>query len=434
MSASYELLIVGGGPAGLSAARGFRDAGGTGAVAIVTDEHRMPYNRPPLTKELLRGESSEAELPLEEEAWLRDQEVALVSGRAVSLDPAGRTVGLSGGRDLHYASCLLATGAEPIRLPVAGADDPAVRVVRTLDHMRELLARLDGDGVDVAVIGSGFIGCEIASSLRARGHAVALVSDESSPNAARLGDEVGDLIAGWLTEDGVELHLGAKVDRIERDAGELAVRAGSGCVRAGVVVMAAGVAPRTELGRQAGIELEQGAIPVDASMRTAIPGVLSAGDVCIAFNAAARRRLRVEHWGDALGQGEVAGRTAAGEDAGWSAVPGFWSSIGPRTLKYAAWGDGFTDLRAVSRRARVHGPLRKPRQAGRRARVRCRSGLRARDRADLPGGAMAGLNCVVAVPARDEERWIAGCVRALAAQTVPRRVIRSGLGGGCVRG
>jgi 3-phenylpropionate/trans-cinnamate dioxygenase ferredoxin reductase component len=340
MSDEFELLVVGGGPAGLSAARAYRDAGGRGAVAIVTDEHRMPYNRPPLTKELLRGESSEDELPIEPEAWLPEHEVRLVSGRAVLLNPGARSVGLSGGRELRYRSCVLASGAEPTRLPVPGADHPSVRVVRTLDHVRELTGRL-GAGDPVVVIGSGFIGCEIAASLRRRGQRVTLISDEQEPNAARLDREPAKHIRGWLEEDGVDVNLGAEVDEIAARDGALEVRAGTVRATGKVVVMAAGVAPRGELAAAAGLELAGGAVPVDAAMRTEREGLYAAGDVAFAYNASAGRSLRVEHWGDALGQGEVAGRSAAGEAAQWDAVPGFWSTIGSHTLKYAAWGDGF---------------------------------------------------------------------------------------------
>ena len=162
MSEPYSLLIVGGGPAGLSAARAYRDAGAGGLVAIVADEGRMPYRRPPLTKELLRGESTEADLPLEDEGWLDAHRVDLVAGRAVALDTDGRRLTLSGGRELEYVSCLLATGAEPTRLPVPGGDRPWVHVIRTAEHVRGLTARLR-QGERAVVIGSGFIGCEIAS-------------------------------------------------------------------------------------------------------------------------------------------------------------------------------------------------------------------------------------------------------------------------------
>ncbi len=344
MSEPYSLLVIGGGPAGLSAARAYRDARGDGPVAIVADEGRMPYNRPPLTKDLLRGESAEEDLPLEDEAWLDEQGVDLVAGRAVGLDAGQRQVLLSGGRALSYASCLLATGAEPMRLPVPGGDRPWVHVIRTVEHVRRLTARL-ADAARVVVIGSGFIGCEIAASLRARGNEVDLISDEPLPNSGRLGEPQAKILEDWLTEDGVVTHLGASVLRIERADGAVTVTAGSERVTGDLVVMATGVAPRSELAAQAGLDLDDGAVPVSAAMRTAREGLLAAGDVCRADNLAAGRPLRVEHWGDALGQGAVAGQTAAGVEAGWDEVPGFWSTIGTRTLKYAAWGDGFDATR-----------------------------------------------------------------------------------------
>jgi 3-phenylpropionate/trans-cinnamate dioxygenase ferredoxin reductase subunit len=340
MSDRIALLIIGGGPAGLAAARAYRDQRREGEIAIVTDEHRMPYERPPLTKELLQGKIGFDQLAIEDEDWLTEQRVELISGRAVALDAGERAVTLSGGRQLSYATCLLATGAEPKRLPIPGADHPRVRVVRTVDHVRELLERL-GDGARVTVIGSGFIGCEIAASLRIRGNAVELVSDETSPNAARLGDEAAAIIRGWLREDGVTLHLGTAVDRIEPGGDAATVVAGDRRIEADVIVMASGVSPRSELAVLAGLELDDGAIAVDAAMRTGRDGLLAAGDVCKAYNLTAARALRVEHWGDALGQGKIAGATAAGAETGWDSVPGFWSTIGTRTLKYTAWGDGY---------------------------------------------------------------------------------------------
>jgi 3-phenylpropionate/trans-cinnamate dioxygenase ferredoxin reductase subunit len=340
MSEHFELLVIGGGPAGLEAARGYRDAGGEGPVAIISDDYRMPYDRPALTKALLRGESEESDLPLEDERWLVEQRVDLIAGRAVKLDPGGSLVLLSGGRELTYGSCVIATGAEPTRLPVPGSDHPAVRVLRSLHDLRELQSRLR-PGTTTAVIGSGFIGCEIAASLRIRGHQVSLVSDESAPNQARLGDEAAARIADWLADAGVKLHLGVAVGRIEAGPDGQTVCAGDARIGADVVIMAVGVRPRSELASLAGIECERGAITVQAGMQTAAAGLFAVGDVCLAQNTAAGRPLRVEHWGDALKHGEIAGRNAAGAHETWSEVPGFWSTIGEQTLKYAAWGDGF---------------------------------------------------------------------------------------------
>ena len=197
------------------------------------------------------------------------------------------------------------------------------------------------------MVGSGFIGCEIAASLRRTGHPVTLVSDEPAPNAARLGDEAGERIAGWLEEEGVVLRLGAAVERIASGDAGAVVHAAHGSAEGEVVVMATGIAPRSGLAEAAGTAIADDGRGARGRRRCgpSLEGVLAAGDVALAHNAAAGRPLRVEHWGDALAQGEVAGRTAAGAPSTWADVPGFWSSIGSRTLKHAAWGDGFDEVR-----------------------------------------------------------------------------------------
>jgi 3-phenylpropionate/trans-cinnamate dioxygenase ferredoxin reductase subunit len=340
----YQLLIIGGGPAALTAARGYRAAGGQGRLGLVCDERRMPYQRPALSKELLRGEIAEGEIALESEARLAEAAVELISGRAVSLDPDAHSVLLSGGRELTYARCLLATGAEPTRLPVPGADDAAVRTLRSLEDMRELRSRLSRGG-DVVVIGSGFIGCEIAASLRALGHPVRLCSQEAAPNTDRLGPDAAARLRSWLIDAGVELTLGAEVRGIRREGERLAVQTSPHAIAGDVVVMATGVAPRAELAALAGLELEDGAIPADAQMATELPDVFAAGDVARAVNAIAGRRVHIEHWGDAIAQGDVAGRVTAGRTVQWADVPGFWSEIAGHTLKFAGWGEGFDEVR-----------------------------------------------------------------------------------------
>lgn len=343
-TADHRLLVIGGGPAALAAGRAYRAAGGDGRVGLVSDERRIPYMRPALSKELLRGETGEDQIALETEAWLADQAIELIAGRAVAMTPDRHSVLLSGGRELRYRRCVIATGAEPVRLPVPGAEDGAVRTLRSLEDLRELRARLT-PGLEVVVIGSGFIGCEIAASLRALGHPVGLCSQETAPNAVRLGPRAAAELEAWLTEAGVTLRLGAEVRAIRRDRERIEVATTAGTVAGALVVMATGVAPRSELAALAGLELESGAIPADEHMATGLTDVLAAGDVALAVNTLAGRPVHIEHWGDAIGQGEVAGQVAAGHDARWAAVPGFWSEIAGRTLKFAGWGEGFDEVR-----------------------------------------------------------------------------------------
>lgn len=343
MNADQQLIIVGGGPAGLATARAYRDAGGEAEVRILTAESYAPYNRPPLTKEYLRGEASPEDLPLEPEGWYADNGVTLKLSTTVHAIDRERRVVVAGDDEFSYDACILATGSEPIRIPIPGGDDPEILVMRTIENSNRLAARV-GESDAVVVVGSGFIGCEAAASLAMRGAHVTLVSQETLPQEARLGEEVGRRVAGWLEERGVNLRLGVNVEGIERSTGGYEVSLGAGSsVSGGTVLFGTGVKPRLELAEAAGLELDGGVI-TDSSMRTSAPGVFAVGDIAFAMNEAAGRRLRVEHWGDALEHGRVAGTVIAGGEAAWRIAPGFWSTIGNETLKYAAWGDGWDDL------------------------------------------------------------------------------------------
>jgi 3-phenylpropionate/trans-cinnamate dioxygenase ferredoxin reductase subunit len=340
-----RVVIVGGGPAGLATARGYREAGGEGAVTLIAAEPHLPYQRPPLTKEFLRGELERTELTLEEASWFAERAVGVRLGvRVEAIDPVGGEVRLADGQTLPADACVLTTGSRPQRLPVPGADDEDVLEMRLLSDS-ERLAERARDASRAVVIGSGFIGCEAAASLAMRGLEVTLVSQEAVPQADRLGLAAGNRLASWLRDAGVALILDAEVEAIE-EARRVRVAGGSE-LDADVVLLATGVAPAGELAEGIGLELHDGAVPVDVSMRSENPFLSAAGDVAWAFNRCAGRRLRVEHWGDALGQGKIAGHALAGEDAAWDDVPGFWSTIGSRTLKYAAWGDGFDEERLV---------------------------------------------------------------------------------------
>jgi 3-phenylpropionate/trans-cinnamate dioxygenase ferredoxin reductase subunit len=314
-------------------------------VTLIGAEQHLPYSRPPLTKEFLRGELGRAELALEEASWFAERSVELRLGvRAAEIDPDVGEVRLADGQTVSADACVLATGSRPQRLPVPGADDGNVLEMRLLGDSERLIERAQS-AVRAVVIGSGFIGCEAAASLAMRGLDVTLVSAEPVPQAERLGAEAGARIAGWLREAGVTLIFDAEVEAIE-DARRVRVSGGPD-LAADLVLLATGVVPNGELAAAMGIELHHGAVPTDAAMRTENPFLSAAGDVAWALNRSAGRRLRVEHWGDALAQGVLAGRALAGEEAEWDEVPGFWSTIGSHTLKYAAWGDGFDEDRLV---------------------------------------------------------------------------------------
>jgi len=338
-----HLVIVGGGPAGLATARAYRATGGHARVTILTSELYAPYKRPPLTKEFLRGEASPEDLPIENDGWYEENAVELrLSAVVTGLNRDDRTVELDDGEKLSYDACVLATGSEPIRLPIPGADDPEILVMRTVENSTRLQSRVGENGT-IVVVGSGFIGCEAAASLALLGARVTLISLEESPQRERLGREAGERIEGWLRDYGVNLRMGVSLKSIERsDSGyELSLEGGDS-ISAGTVLFGTGVAPRTGLAKEAGLEVDGGVV-TDSSMRTSAPGIFAVGDIVRAYNEPAGRHLSVEHWGDALEHGRIAGTVISGGEAVWGMAPGFWSTIGDKTLKYWAWGDGWDE-------------------------------------------------------------------------------------------
>jgi 3-phenylpropionate/trans-cinnamate dioxygenase ferredoxin reductase component len=206
-----RIVIVGGGPGGLSTAHAYREAGGHGRVILLTAENYLPYRRPPLTKEYLRGEIERDELPIEDQRWFEENNVELRLATTVrSLNRDRRIVETEDGEEIPYDACVLATGSEPIRIPVPGADDPEILVMRTIENSERLKSRV-GKGSRAVVVGSGFIGCEAAVSLSLRGAEVTLISLEEGPQRERLGEDVARRITGWLEEYSVQLHLGVGV-------------------------------------------------------------------------------------------------------------------------------------------------------------------------------------------------------------------------------
>jgi 3-phenylpropionate/trans-cinnamate dioxygenase ferredoxin reductase component len=336
-------VIVGAGPAGLATARAYREGGGRGQVTMLTPGPYAPYNRPPLTKGYLRGEASREELPIESDDWYEENGVELrLFTNASAIDRERRIVVADEGEELAYDICVLATGSEPVRPPVPGGNDPEILTMRTIENSTRLQDRVGEEGQAV-VVGSGFIGCEAAASLSLRGAEVTLISRDASPQGRRLGHEVGERIEGWLRDYNVDLRLSARIEGIERTDRGHAVSLGDGVtVETGTVLFATGVAPRIRLASEAGLEVDHGII-TDSSMRTSAPGIFAVGDIAQAYNEAAGRHLSVEHWGDAQEHGRIAGTVISGGEAVWSMAPGFWSTIGDKTLKYWAWGDGWDE-------------------------------------------------------------------------------------------
>ncbi len=342
---SERIVIVGGGPAGLAAARAYRDEGGRAAVSIFAAETHLPYRRPPLTKEFLRGELARAELDIETPSWFEENDVDLHLGAKVTaLDLDRGIIEVAGKQGFGFDACVLATGSEPLRLPVPGGYEPGVMTIRSVEDS-ERLSRAVSSTTSVAVVGSGFIGCEAAASLAMRGARVTVVTMEDAPQSERLGAAAARFITAWLTEHGVRIVSGVTVEGFSGDGDRREVRLGGGkVVAADVVVCAVGVSARVSLAEEAGIEIRNGRIVTDQALRSSHPRVRAAGDIALALNARAGRHLPVEHWGEALNQGAVAGASLAGSEKEWDVAPGFWSTIGTRTVKQVAWGDGHDDV------------------------------------------------------------------------------------------
>lgn len=340
---SAAIVIVGGGPAGHSCAKTYRERGGRERVLVLGQDRDRPYQRPPLSKEFLRGEIDRGKLPMEDEGFYAARGIELRTGvRVASIDTATHQLQTDEGESIGFGTCVLATGSRPARPDVPGLELPGVLTLRSIADSERLRERA-GQGRQVVVIGSGFIGCEAAISAASRGAEVTLATNEARPQEARLGGEVADRIAGWLSEAGIELVTGVELCSIEERSGGsgLRVRLSDRELEADTVVAALGVSRNTEPAAAAGIELSEELIPTDERMRTEVEDMLAIGDIALAHNAAAGRRLPVEHWGEALRHGEVAGAVLAGDDERWENAPGFWSGLGERTIKQVAWGDGF---------------------------------------------------------------------------------------------
>ena len=319
-----HFVIVGGGVAAGKAAETLRKDGYTGDVTIVAAEPHPPYQRPPLSKGYLAGKEGLDAAVLHPASWYADRDIDLrLSTTATGLDPAAHRLETDGG-DLAYDAVLLAMGASPRSLPLEGHDLDGVHTLRRLDDSDALARELRGGGRRLVLIGSGWIGMEVAATARTLGNEVTILERDRVPLALAVGPVMGEVFRGLHTENGVDLRTGVQVERIVgRERAEGVVVEGE-TVPADLVLIGVGAVPNTALAEGAGIALSNG-ILTDASLRTDAPDVYAAGDVANAYHPVIQRHLRSEHWDNARKAGPVAARVMMGGSARHDGIPYFYT-------------------------------------------------------------------------------------------------------------
>ena len=324
-----SIVILGGGGAGNAAAEMLRREGFAGRITMLSADDSVPCDRPNLSKDYLAGNAPEEWVPLRPRAFYKEHGIELKLGaRATRIDPTNQSVELADGSRHSYDALLLATGAEPVRLNVPGAERP-LHYLRTLADARAIIAAAE-KAKRVVIIGASFIGLESAASLRERGLEVHVVGPETRPLEKVMGAEIGDLIRAIHEEHGVIFHLGANATEI----GEKTVRLASGeALPADLVVVGIGVRPAVALAERAGLALDRG-ISVNQYLETSVPGIFAAGDVARWPDPLTGQRIRVEHWVVAERQGQVAARNMLGRRQAFDAVPFFWSQHYDVSIRY----------------------------------------------------------------------------------------------------
>lgn len=341
MSAKQTVVIVGASLAGAKAAETLREEGFEGRVVLVGDEPERPYERPPLSKDYLRGESDRSKVYVHDEGFYAAQEIELRrSTRVEAIDPGANRVLLAGGEHLVYDRLLLCTGAEPRRLPVLGADLAGVLSLRTVGDSDELRSRLDAGG-RVVVVGAGWIGAEVAASARQRGLEVTLVEQAEVPLQGVLGPEVGAIYRDIHIDHGVRFLGGAGVGGFEGSNRVERVRLADGStIDCDFVVVGVGVTPRTRLAEEAGLAVDNGVL-VDELLAAGAPGVFAAGDVANALHPFYGMHIRVEHWANALNQGPAAARSMLGKGVPYDRLPYFFSDQYDVGMEYSGHAAGW---------------------------------------------------------------------------------------------
>ncbi|MEV4643098.1 FAD-dependent oxidoreductase [Actinoplanes sp. NPDC049548] len=318
-------VIVGAGFAGAKAAEALRERGFDGRIVLIGEEPERPYERPPLSKGYLTSDAAKDSVFVHDEGFYAQHSIELLTTTAVTaLDPAGHTVALSDGTTVRFDKALLATGSRPRRLSVPGADLPGVHYLRTVADA-DALATAAASASSAVVIGAGWIGCEVAASLRTRGLDVTVVEPASVPLERVLGPRVGGVFRDLHAAHGVVLRLGEGVEALHGTGRVEEVVTSTGTrIAADLVVVGIGATPRIELAADAGLTVGDGVL-TDEYLRTSHPDVYAAGDIASAWHPRFDSRLRVEHWANALNQGPAAAANMLGADEPYTHLPYFFS-------------------------------------------------------------------------------------------------------------
>jgi NADPH-dependent 2,4-dienoyl-CoA reductase/sulfur reductase-like enzyme len=351
--ALQPMVIVGGGAAAFAAANALRRHGWQDEIFVYSAEDAQPYDRTLLTKDYLDGNFGDDRLSIAHHN-LAKLDVRFENETPVEgLEPIEQIIRLKDGRVQHFGKLLLATGAEPRRPDVRGADLAHVFVLRSLADCRRILSRV-ANGPRIAVIGGSFIAMEAAASLRSRGLSVSLIAPEQHPMAKIFGQELSDLVVAAHREKGVELHFGSKIAGIEADA---VVLENGETIAADLVIAGIGVTPRVELAKRAGLAVDNG-IPVDSRLRTSAQNIFAAGDIAQWPDPHSGERIRVEHWVVAERQGEAAAANMAGADVAFEMVPFFWTKHFDLAIRYIGhartWDELSIDGDLSRRDATIH--------------------------------------------------------------------------------
>jgi NADPH-dependent 2,4-dienoyl-CoA reductase/sulfur reductase-like enzyme len=338
--APEKIVIVGGGAAGFAAAEMLRRQHFQGSIVLLSSEDAAPIDRTNLSKDYLAGSAPENWMPLRPDSFYARRAIALRLKTSVTgIDPGSREVALEDGTRIAYDRLLLATGAEPVRLTIPGADHPDLYMLRTLADCRAIIERAK-TGRRTVILGASFIGLEVAAALRARGLEVHVVGPDERPLQRILGPQLGDVVRRLHEQHGVVFHLEDKAVAIL----DRTVRLASGDILAADFVVAGiGVRPRTQLAEQAGLAMDRGVV-VDAYLETSIPGIFAAGDIARWPDPLSGESIRVEHWVVAERQGQTAALNMLGRREKFAAVPFFWSQHYDVAINYVGHAETWDGL------------------------------------------------------------------------------------------